>query len=36
MTIQRLFTGQTPVNLNSDEATAVMLATGHQFKIPGN
>jgi hypothetical protein len=36
MTIERLFTGQTPAILDLDEAVAVMLATGHMFNVPGN
>ena len=36
MAIERLFSGETPANVNSDEGTSVILATGFLVSVPGN
>ena len=36
MAIERLFSGQTPVNVNSDEGMGVVLATGFTVDVEGN
>jgi hypothetical protein len=36
MAIERLFSGQTPANINSDEGTGVVLATGFTVDVEGN